>query len=111
MMLRLALAALLLTTGCTPSKPVSVPPVVPNPSSPAAPGTMAVGSARPAPAPTTVPFRNSAPQARMVATVVAFIDAYNAARVDAALALLTTDVSVSDCDYRTASTVSLSGTD
>ena len=47
----------------------------------------------------------------MVATVVAFIDTYNAARVDAALALLTTDVSISDCDYRTASTVSLSGTD
>jgi hypothetical protein len=47
----------------------------------------------------------------MVATVVAFIDAYNGGRLDAALALLTTDVTASDCDYRTASTVSLSGTE
>jgi len=45
-------------------------------------------------------FRTSAQQARMVATLVAFLDAYNSGRVDDALALLTADVSVSDCDYR-----------
>lgn len=110
---RLALATLLLTTGCAPMTTVSAPPAPPSASAstPAAPATPAVGSAGPAPAPTPVTFRNSAPQARRVATVVTFIDAYNGARLDAALALLTTDVSLSDCDYRTASTVSLSGTD
>ena len=41
-----------------------------------------------------------APQARMVATLVAFLDAYNAGDVDRALALMTDDVSISDCDYR-----------
>jgi len=45
----------------------------------------------------------------MVATLVAFLDAYNAGRVDAALALLTSDVVASDCDYRAASSVSVSG--
>jgi hypothetical protein len=38
----------------------------------------------------------------MVGTLVAFLDAYNAGRVDAALALLTSEVSTSDCDYRAA---------
>jgi len=45
----------------------------------------------------------------MVVTLVAFLDAYNAGRVDAALALLTSDVVASDCDYRAASSVSVSG--
>ncbi len=47
----------------------------------------------------------------MVATLVGFLDAYNAGRVDAALAFLAPDVTGSDCDYRTASTISISGTD
>jgi len=42
----------------------------------------------------------------MVATVVAFLDAYNGGHVEAVLALMTEDASVSDCDYRTASGVS-----
>jgi hypothetical protein len=47
----------------------------------------------------------------MVATVVAFVDAYNAGRVDVALALVTEDASVSDCDYRSASGVIVARTD
>jgi SnoaL-like protein len=47
----------------------------------------------------------------MVATLVAFLDAYNAGRVDAALALLTPDVVFSDCDYRAASSVTQNGLD
>lgn len=46
------------------------------------------------------PFRVVAGQARGVATVVAFLQAYNAGQVDAALALLTDEVVGSDCDYR-----------
>ena len=40
-----------------------------------------------------------ADQARYVATVVTFIDAFNAGAVDAALALLADNVVGSDCDY------------
>ena len=47
----------------------------------------------------------------MVATLVAFLDAYNAGRVDAALALLTADVSVSDCDYRAVGVTFANGTE
>lgn len=46
----------------------------------------------------------------MVATLVAFLDAYNAGRVDAALALMTENAGVSDCDYRAAANISASGT-
>jgi hypothetical protein len=45
----------------------------------------------------------------MVATMVAFLDAYNAGRVDDALSLLSADVSVSDCDYRAVRVVSSNG--
>lgn len=46
----------------------------------------------------------------MVATLVAFLDAFNAGSVDAALALLTPDVVLSDCDYRTGSSRNVSDT-
>lgn len=109
---RLALAALLLTAGCAPATPVSAPVGASVASAASATSrTAAVVSAQPTPASTATTFRISASQARMVATVIAFIDAYNTARVDAALALLTPDVTVSDCDYRSASTVSLRGAD
>src|SRR5207244_10144189 len=39
-------------------------------------------------------------QARIVATLVAFLGAYNAGQADTALAILTPDVVTSDCDYR-----------
>jgi hypothetical protein len=47
----------------------------------------------------------------MVATLVAFVDAYNAGRVDAALAMLTDDVSVSDREYRPVRVIQARGTD
>jgi hypothetical protein len=47
----------------------------------------------------------------MVATLVAFLDAYNGGRVDAALALMTEDSSISDCDYQAAGGVIADGTD
>src|SRR5258708_27055339 len=80
------LAAAILATACSES-------AIPSPS--AAPST--TRSATPTASPLT--FRVGAPQARMVATVVAFLDASNAGRVEAALALLTEDVSISDCGY------------
>ena len=57
-------------------------------------------SASSVPSPSPLTFRVGAPQARMVATLVGFLDAYNAGDVDRALALMTDDVSISDCDYR-----------
>ena len=47
----------------------------------------------------------------MVATLVAFLDAYNAGRVDAALALMAEDAGISDCDYRAIHVVSADGRD
>lgn len=90
--------------------------VTPNPTS--SPGNVvssipsSAGAVVPlSPTPLPLTFHASASQARMVATVLAFIDAYNAGRVDAALAVLAPDVHASDCDYRTASPVFLDGTD
>jgi hypothetical protein len=76
-------------------------------------GVACSGSVSPSPSPTAqaptptaaaaatsaLTFNVGAPQARMVATLIAFLDASNAGRVDAALALLTDDVGVSDCGY------------
>jgi hypothetical protein len=47
----------------------------------------------------TLTFALGADQARFVATVMRFIDAFNAEDVAAAAALLTDDVGGSDCDY------------
>lgn len=44
--------------------------------------------------------RLTAVQSRATASVVAFLDAYNARELDRALALMTDDVRVFDCDYR-----------
>lgn len=56
---------------------------------------------RASPAPLrTGTFSLSTRQAREVATVVAFLDAFNSQRLRQALALLSPDVVVSDCDYR-----------
>jgi len=109
----LAMAALLLASGCTAAHPTVSPSsrvaAQPSPSAAAAP---AAASPNPrAPTPTPLTFHNSATQARMVATLVAFLDAYNGGRVDAAIALMTEDSNVSDCDYRAASGVLSAGTD
>jgi hypothetical protein len=66
----------------------------PSPSSP----PPAARTAAPTPDPLT--FRVGGSQARMVATLVAFLDAYNSGDVSRALALVSDDVSISDCDYR-----------
>jgi hypothetical protein len=47
----------------------------------------------------TLMFAVGADQAHYVATVVAFVDAFNAGAVEAALALLADNVVGSDCDY------------
>lgn len=113
MMRALALVALVLAGGCTAAQPTMSPsPLAGQPSpSAAATSTTPVSPTPQAATPTPLTFHNSAAQARMVATVVAFLDAYNAGRVEAALALMTEDASVSDCDYRTASGVSARRTD
>jgi len=102
---------LLVASGCSPIQ--SSPSATTVMSSPVVRPSSSAGSAA-APrnvTPTPLTFRNSATQARMVATLVGFLDAYNAGRVDAALAFLALDVTGSDCDYRTASSVSISGLD
>lgn len=53
--------------------------------------------------------RLTATQARATAVVVAFLDAYNAGDLSSALALLTEDVLVSDCDYGKRATVTAYG--
>jgi hypothetical protein len=62
----------------------------------------------------SVPLRTgtyslSARQARGVATVVNFLDAYNSQRHREALALLSRNVGVSDCDYRQERSVEFTG--
>lgn len=47
----------------------------------------------------------------MVATVVAFLDAYNSGRVDAALALMAENAGISDCDYRAVRVITADGTE
>jgi len=86
------LTAAILSTACS----AAAPPPSASPS--AAASSPAARPATHTPAPLT--FRTSAQQARMVATLVAFLDAYNAGDVNRALALLSDDVSISDCDYR-----------
>jgi hypothetical protein len=54
-------------------------------------------------------FVVGAPQARMVATLMAFLDASNGGRVEAALAILTDDVSISDCGYRPTRLITANG--
>src|SRR5207249_2030418 len=92
----------LLASGCTgPPPAVSASSTAPAPASPVRTSVAAIASpTRPAPTPTPLTFHNSASQARIVATLIAFLDAYNAGHVDTALAMLTPDVVTSDCDYR-----------
>lgn len=93
---RAVLALAIIATACSTAPPTSASSV-PSPSSSAS-ATPARAATSPTPPPLT--FRVGAPQARMVTTLVAFLDAYNAGDVDRALALMTDDVSISDCDYR-----------
>jgi hypothetical protein len=54
-------------------------------------------------------FSVNGQQTAEVVTVVRFVKAYNAGRVDDAMALLTDDVGGSDCDYRRATALSFNG--
>jgi len=108
-MRRLVIVSLILASGCTASTPPLAIATGASPSPPAA-SAASPSATRPATA-APLTFHNSASQARMVATLVAFLDAYNAGRTDVAVALLTPDVVLSDCDYSAASSTNESGLD
>src|SRR5438477_4175840 len=95
----LMLAGAILGIACSGSVPPSPAPAA---ASPTATTAAAAASA--------LTFAVGAPQARMVATLIAFLDASNAGRVDAALALLTDDVGISDCGYRPIRLITATGT-
>ena len=89
-----AVLALLVSVGCTAT-------VAPS-AAPAQTATTATppGSETPRPTGTSaLLFSIAGDQARLVATLVEFVDAFNAGSLDTALALLTEDVVGSDCDY------------
>ena len=94
----LMLAGAILGIACSGSVSPS-----PSPATPSPPATTAAASS-------ALTFNVGAPQARMVATLIAFLDASNAGRVDAALALLTDDVGISDCGYRPIRLITATGT-
>lgn len=105
----LAVAAVTLMTACTtvPASTAAPPTAPANAVSASAAASPAWPSQTVPPPPLT--FQTSAAQARMVATIVAFLDAYNAGRVEDALVLLSADVSISDCDYRAVSVITANG--
>lgn len=119
--LALAIAPpLLLLVACRPGEPR--PTAWPNAASPAsaiATGGTASSSlgavASPLRATATLagawgqPFSLSAGQVRAVATITAFLDAYNAGRIDDLLALLAEGSILSDCDYRAGMAINLQG--
>lgn len=85
---------ILLSIGCT--------------TAPVGPSASAVSAPSPVGRPSVV-FRVAAAQARQVATLVGFLDAFNAGKVDSALALVTDDIFVGDCDYTQGTTVNYRG--
>jgi hypothetical protein len=97
------LVALLLAAGCTTREPIR----------PATTGSTRASSMAASAATTTRQqsgvFSLSAAQARQVAVVVAFLDAYDAGRLSAALAAFAPDAVVSDCDYRAVENVNFHG--
>lgn len=106
----LAVVAAAVLAACTSAPPSSGGTEQPAAAvtSPPPSGSSSAGiSLKPTPLPLT--FQTSAQQARMVATLVAFLDAYNSGRVEAALALLTDDVAISDCDYRAVRVITANG--
>jgi len=77
-------------------------------TAPVGPSASAVSAPSPVGRPSVV-FRVAAAQARQMATLVGFLDAFNAGKVDSALALVTDDVFVGDCDYAQGTTVNYRG--
>jgi hypothetical protein len=106
----IALFALLLTACTSNAAPLLIAsaPVV---AGSALPSAAAPAAVRASPTPLPLTFQTSAQQARMVATLVAFLDAYNAGRVEEALALTAADVAISDCDYRAVRLIAAKGTE
>jgi hypothetical protein len=109
---RIVVSAVLIASACTSFGPTASPPTLgarePTPSD--TPVVTAVVSPPASDAAATgLIFHNSAPQARMVATLVTFIDAYNAGRVEDALSFLADDVVTSDCDFRSSRVTTADG--
>ncbi len=100
MRISLAVLVTVLASACSAT---GVPTASPSATAPIA------RSATPTSDPLT--FRVGPSQARMVTTFTAFLDAYNAGAVDRALALLTDDVGISDCDYRGPKLLTATGRD
>ena len=97
----LAALTLVLLSGCIGASPgASTPPAALASSASPSASTVPAVSGPPKATPPPLTFATTAQQARMVATVVALLDAFNSGRVDVALAFLTDDVAISDCDYR-----------
>lgn len=91
-LLALLSALPLLLTACVSGRArQDVPTAEPTPTT--------VPTLPPHPSPTGTPL--TAVQAQGAATVVVFLQAYNAGQRDTALALLTEDITANDCDYRT----------
>lgn len=90
----LLVAAMLLPAGCTARQPVRSATT----GSTHMPTTAA--SAQPAIGQGDGVFSVIGAQAQEIAAVVAFLDAYNAGRLQSALARFAADAVVSDCDYR-----------
>lgn len=115
-----ALLAVLLAAGCTglpntTSAPPTSSPAATVPSSPA-PTAGPDASATPAADVTTGAasgdaFTVTGDEARAIATVVRFVDAINGGDLRAASDLMTTDASVSDCDYATGAVIIRDGND
>lgn len=86
-------ALALLASSCTPAPTVSEASSSPNPAASPEPNVFAVSGA----------------QATQVDLVVRFVAAWNREDVGGALAVLTPDIQVSDCDYRTHEVVEAAG--
>lgn len=90
--MRWAAWCFVLLVGCTGTSPVVV-------STSPSPVVQAIPSVTQTPT-STLLFRVGSDQARFVATVIAFFDAWNAGNEGAALALVTDDLVGGDCDAR-----------
>ena len=86
---RILRLALVLAVACTPTTAPSASPY---------PTGNAAATAEPRPT-STLTFAVGADQARFIATLVRFVDAFNAEDLPGATALLTDDIVGGDCDY------------
>jgi hypothetical protein len=104
----IALFTLLLGACTSNAVPTAVPASAFAVAGSAMPSTSSA-ALRASPTPLPLTFQTSAQQARMVATLVAFLDAFNAGRVEVAVALFAANVTISDCDYRAVRVITATG--